>query len=533
MARGSSLGRSRGRVGPAAAALVLVGSLVAVPASPGAAARTAATGPAAAARTITYFTTPTLDSRPFGITVGPDGNLWFTESNANRIGRITPDGVITEFRLGTGDKQPYGIVAGADGNLWFTERKNNRIGVMDTGGHLLHEYVAPGTDPLPSGITVAPNGDVWFTETGMGETITDDVGRVRPNGIVTTYRLFDCACFPIGIAVGADGNLWVAEELGVFDGAVPGTIDRVTPNGRRIDRFPLPLPADQPGHLPAFIAPGPDGNLWFTEFAADVHKLGRVTTDGTITEFPLPGDVTNSVGVTTGSDGNLWVTQGDAGDVLTVDTSGQVLHTYPTHPTPASITIGPDGNMWFASLLDGEIGRIEIAKPGVAYVLDIAPGFVPASRMVPLGTTVEWVLEAPGDHEVEDRSGLGLFDSGPQPPVSFLSHRFVDAGTYPFGDPVDGDRGRILVRPSAPAVGQVGTPFRVTWGIDAPAAGLVRDVQVLAPGGSGWQPWQTAVTTGHATYTPTAAGDWSFRARLREPGAAASDWSPVATVTVS
>ena len=27
---------------------------------------------------------------PFGITAGPDGNLWFTETTANQVGRITP-----------------------------------------------------------------------------------------------------------------------------------------------------------------------------------------------------------------------------------------------------------------------------------------------------------------------------------------------------------------------------------------------------------------------------------------------------------
>ena len=36
-------------------------------------------------------------SRPSGIAAGPDGNLWFTESDASRIGRITPSGVVSEF----------------------------------------------------------------------------------------------------------------------------------------------------------------------------------------------------------------------------------------------------------------------------------------------------------------------------------------------------------------------------------------------------------------------------------------------------
>src|SRR5579862_8306665 len=36
----------------------------------------------------------------YRITLGPDGNLWFTEYAGNRIGRITPSGVVTEFSDG-------------------------------------------------------------------------------------------------------------------------------------------------------------------------------------------------------------------------------------------------------------------------------------------------------------------------------------------------------------------------------------------------------------------------------------------------
>ena len=38
--------------------------------------------------------------RPDGIAAGPDGNLWFTEDDGDRIGRITPAGVVTEFSAG-------------------------------------------------------------------------------------------------------------------------------------------------------------------------------------------------------------------------------------------------------------------------------------------------------------------------------------------------------------------------------------------------------------------------------------------------
>ena len=57
------------------------------------------TAPAwAAAGTVTEFTVPS--GTAFGITAGPDGNLWFTDRAASSIGRITTAGSVTEFRFG-------------------------------------------------------------------------------------------------------------------------------------------------------------------------------------------------------------------------------------------------------------------------------------------------------------------------------------------------------------------------------------------------------------------------------------------------
>jgi streptogramin lyase len=68
-------------------------------------------------------------SSPQGIAAGPDGNLWFTEYNGNRIGRITPAGVITEYSAGmSAGASPWSIAAGPDGNMWFTEFNGNAIG---------------------------------------------------------------------------------------------------------------------------------------------------------------------------------------------------------------------------------------------------------------------------------------------------------------------------------------------------------------------------------------------------------------------
>src|SRR5438477_9334091 len=49
-----------------------------------------------------------------------------------------------------------------------------------------------------------------------------------------------------------------------------------------ITEFPLPAA----GSVPLVITPGPDGNLWFTEYRGG--RIGRVSTSGAITEFNVP-----------------------------------------------------------------------------------------------------------------------------------------------------------------------------------------------------------------------------------------------------
>jgi virginiamycin B lyase len=79
---------------------------------------------------IREFATPTAGSVPLEITAGPDGALWFTEINANQIGRISPLGqhTVTELAIPTANSGPVGIAAGPGGTLWFTEANANQIG---------------------------------------------------------------------------------------------------------------------------------------------------------------------------------------------------------------------------------------------------------------------------------------------------------------------------------------------------------------------------------------------------------------------
>ena len=63
----------------------------------------------------------------FGLTSGPDGNVWFADQGCMglgrcAIGRLTPAGRITTFERGLNSGSlPFTIVTGAGRNLWFTD----------------------------------------------------------------------------------------------------------------------------------------------------------------------------------------------------------------------------------------------------------------------------------------------------------------------------------------------------------------------------------------------------------------------------
>ena len=297
----------------------------------------------AGAATITEFAIPTPNSGPAGITAGPDGALWFTESSTNKIGRITTDGAITEFGPFASISFFLGdITAGPDGALWFTAF--DQIGRITTAGTIT-VFSPPAAATTVPGITAGPDGALWFTEHSAQR-----IGRITPAGAITEFSLPTANSAPLGITAGPDGALWFAEEV-AFAKQNGNKIGRITPAGA-ITEFSLPALS-----LPVGITAGPDGALWFTESAG---KIGRITTDGTITEFSLPAPISFLGGITAGPDGALWFAENSTNKIGRITPTGTVTEfAIPTAgSSPGRITAGPDGALWFTEPGANKIGRI-------------------------------------------------------------------------------------------------------------------------------------------------------------------------------
>ena len=310
---------------------------------------------------IAEFPLPTVHAGPNGITVGPDGNLWFTERLANQIGMINAStDAITEFPLPTANAGPAGIVAGPDGNLWFTEGDANNVGMINPTTHGISEFSLPSTTVGPAGITAGPDGNLWFVVENRNLNASS-IGMINPTTrAITEFAVPTVEAGPSGITVGPDNNIWFTEGTAAKIGDINPTTDAIT-------EYPTPTADSGPGG----IVSGPDGNLWFTESGNGAANLGMINpTTRSITEFPLPTGDAGPGWIASGPDGNIWFTEGAVfsgplSKIGMIDPNTDIFTDFPNpyaNANAAGITAGPDGNVWFTDGVDGGTNSIGVVS---------------------------------------------------------------------------------------------------------------------------------------------------------------------------
>ena len=325
--------------------------------------------------------------------MGSDGNLWFTGTGAygmtGDICMMTPTGVFTAIAQPAGNYQSLGgLTLGPNGNVWFTEKEDgtsedeqpavgeiNAAGVTKLFAIPLSTTLDPnrGVDANPTAITTGPDGALWFTDNA-------GIGRITTDGTVTQFPLPTPGAIAANITSGPGGALWFTQQ-GATDANNNSarSIGEITSTGT-ITIYPIPtLTASGSGDFGG-ITEGPDDDLWFTENLPGPHgdtskpAIGRITATGQIQTFDLPRKVERqyaaSVGnIKVGPDGDLWFpvnyTNGIPGNVnYSTDTTAigritkkgkvTVYHvsshkSYASYNLSTYIMSGADGKLWYAS----------------------------------------------------------------------------------------------------------------------------------------------------------------------------------------
>lgn len=284
---------------------------------------------------------------------------------------------------------------------------------------------------------------------GMGGLLAVAQPTTAAPGDLTPY-LVGIGATPVDIITGPDGTMWTANE-----GA--NSISRVTTDGQ-ITSFPVP------GVGPNSLTFGPDGAVWFTY--SGTAAVGRMATNGSAQNYPT--GVANGQGsdIEVGYDDNLWFTMPDAQLVGRISTSGNVIR-YSGVGAAESITRGPrrSGQMYFSAGTDG-LGSI--ATTGTRGTVS-APGARSTGPIANVGGNI-WF----GMTDAQGQVKLGKLTNGSTAQFSLPQVTAIDQIAAGSGDTIyvtDTAGSRVVHVTDAGAVAAIfnagANPNAATLGADA------------------------------------------------------------------
>lgn len=204
----------------------------------------------------TMYQLPPVGMASDGISRGPDGNVWVTDSVRQSIDRITPSGTITEYQLPQiGNARVWGVAAGADGNLWFTtsnfSQSSAPFGKITTSGSIT--LFTPPSEMDLRAIVNGPDGNLY-----AGDFSGNGIVRITTDGVATEFSTSASNFYePIALTVGPDKRIWIA--------AFGGQLTEFDPKS---DVVSTPAPMPTPGGTYVLghkgLTVGPNRDVWFT-----------------------------------------------------------------------------------------------------------------------------------------------------------------------------------------------------------------------------------------------------------------------------
>jgi virginiamycin B lyase len=219
---------------------------------------------------MTSVPTTTTGAPADQLAVDTSGNFWFSETQAQRVAKITPAGVTAEFPV-TGSPYPVGMTAGSDGNMWFDGCIGNvLVKITPNAPNTQTRYAVPdisqGDVVDPFMMISGPDGNLWFTSCAaglIGRTALPAGSTIRP----TYFQAPSTGRAQLwGLAPGPNGDMWMADIQGYLD-RMPLTSNDAT----QITQVKV-------SQGPKWMTTGPDGAIWFTEYVlgSGGGKIGRL-----------------------------------------------------------------------------------------------------------------------------------------------------------------------------------------------------------------------------------------------------------------
>lgn len=299
-------------------------------------------------------------SQFWSVAIDQAGSLYIADSSNNRIRKVWPTGIITTIAgngssgsLGDGGPAvvaelsfPTGVASDASGNVYISDTNNNRIRKVSVGG-TIQTIAGTGTPGFsgdgglatlaqlnaPGGLAVDAANNVY-----VADRLNRRIRRISPSGIITTVAGNGPCCAsgdggpainayldgPMAVAFDSVGSLYVADPPAnvIRKISAAGTITTVAGNGAngfRGDNGPAVVA--ELGE-PQGVAVDPSGDIFISDWVN--NRIRMVGLDGTIITVAGGGSgcptETNSIGDgCPATSASLYEPEG-----LAADTSGNV-----------------------------------------------------------------------------------------------------------------------------------------------------------------------------------------------------------------
>lgn len=326
------------------------------------------------------YRVPTPESKPCGVTVAK-GQVWFSERNGNKIGRIDLDGSIREYTVSPGHSGPFIIAVDEEGGVWFSQIFTDSIGRLDPSSGAVEVFEIPGERVNPAGIALDSKGNVWFAgqaSNELGVLVRTDLsyglekrpagappagragGSELPSHWFSELEVPTATSIPGIVAVDTAGTVWFTEMGGGWVGpgfppGPPGSKVGLVRDGK-VRELATPTPESGPTSL-ALDPCGPD--VWFTERRA--NRIARIR-DDEITEYEIPlGHDSEPVGIALDLDHDVWVALSKADAIGRMTPRG--VWSFARLPgeglEPRTVFVDRNDQVWFSEKTGNHIGRVD------------------------------------------------------------------------------------------------------------------------------------------------------------------------------
>jgi virginiamycin B lyase len=367
-------------------------------------------------RYITEYDIPTSHSGPIGITVDPNGKIWFAETNVTKIAQFDPeDQTFNEYdipafssRMHEEGAQIWGMTFDSKGNLWFTEATEAAIWQFEPEEATFERYLLTPSTVFPIQLIFDSEGNLWFTE-----LFGDRIGKLDPSKVenntrkgISEFSIPTPQAGASGLIFDEDGYLWFAESFSMkiarFDtremifkeyemprkvySLVGITVDnegrfwitdhgsssiyRFDPQTGEFKEYSTSESPFFPVSLPYYIIRDSKGRIWTNEHYGNIIAVMDPDSE-VLTEYEIPardprfGNISNVLHLTVDKEDNIWFTEWTSNKLGILDTNILIPFSIETSSRILSIVPGGNANITVKLNTDGMLdGPVRLYASG-------------------------------------------------------------------------------------------------------------------------------------------------------------------------